>query len=85
MPVGLVGGGAFQIRKTYDRYTAGNVICVGFLGVFFDEIGIILLCVSVFLPIVKALDYDPLWFGVLFMITHKYHILLRPMVMSCFT
>ena len=40
-----------------------------FLGLFLDEIGIILLCVPVFLPIIKALDYDPLWFGVLFMIT----------------
>ena len=40
-----------------------------FLGLFLDEIGIILLCVPVFLPIVKALDFDPLWFGVLFMIT----------------
>ncbi|TQV72442.1 TRAP transporter large permease [Denitrobaculum tricleocarpae] len=40
-----------------------------FLGLFLDEIGIILLCVPVFLPIVKALGFDPLWFGVLFMIT----------------
>lgn len=40
-----------------------------FLGLFLDEIGIILLCVPVFLPIVKALGYEPLWFGVLFMIT----------------
>lgn len=40
-----------------------------FLGLFLDEIGIILLCVPVFLPIVVALDFDPLWFGVLFMIT----------------
>ncbi len=40
-----------------------------FLGLFLDEIGIILLCVPVFLPIITALDYNPLWFGVLFMIT----------------
>lgn len=40
-----------------------------FLGLFLDEIGIILLCVPVFLPIIKALGFDPLWFGVLFMIT----------------
>ncbi|MEP1535441.1 MAG: TRAP transporter large permease subunit [Paracoccaceae bacterium] len=40
-----------------------------FLGLFLDEIGIILLCVPVFLPIVDTLGYDPLWFGVLFMIT----------------
>ncbi len=40
-----------------------------FLGLFLDEIGIILLCVPVFLPIVEALDFNRLWFGVLFMIT----------------
>ncbi|WP_111498011.1 MULTISPECIES: TRAP transporter large permease [Marinobacter] len=40
-----------------------------FLGLFLDEIGIILLCVPVFLPIIHAFDFDPLWFGVLFLIT----------------
>lgn len=40
-----------------------------FLGLFLDEIGIILLCVPVFVPIIKILGFDPLWFGVLFMIT----------------
>lgn len=40
-----------------------------FLGLFLDEIGIILLCVPVFLPIVTALQFDPIWFGVLFLIT----------------
>lgn len=40
-----------------------------FLGLFLDEIGIILLCVPVFLPLIHAFDFDPLWFGVLFLIT----------------
>ena len=40
-----------------------------FLGLFLDEIGIILLCVPVFLPIIQAYQFDPLWFGVLFLIT----------------
>ena len=39
------------------------------LGLFLDEIGIILLCVPVFMPIVRLLGFDPLWFGVLFMVT----------------
>lgn len=39
------------------------------LGLFLDEIGIILLCVPVFMPIINAFDFDPLWFGVLFLIT----------------
>lgn len=40
-----------------------------FLGLFLDEIGIILLCVPVFLPIIKTLGFDPLWFGILFLLT----------------
>ena len=39
-----------------------------FLGLFLDEIGIILLTVPIFLPIIKALGFDPVWFGILFLI-----------------
>lgn len=39
------------------------------LGLFLDEIGIILLCVPVFMPIISAFGFDPVWFGVLFLIT----------------
>lgn len=40
-----------------------------FLGTVLDEIGIILLTVPVFLPIVRLLGFDELWFGVLYAIT----------------
>ncbi len=40
-----------------------------FLGTVLDELGIILLTVPVFLPIVRLLGFDELWFGVLFAIT----------------
>src|SRR3546814_13565170 len=40
-----------------------------FLGTVLDEIGIILLTVPVFIPIVKLLGFDELWFGVLYAIT----------------
>ena len=40
-----------------------------FLGTVLDEIGIILLTVPVFLPIVRMLGFDEIWFGVLFAIT----------------
>lgn len=40
-----------------------------FLGTVLDEIGIILLTVPVFLPIVRALGFDEIWFGVLYAIT----------------
>ncbi|MAA97255.1 MAG: TRAP transporter permease DctM/Q [Stappia sp.] len=40
-----------------------------FLGMFLDEIGIILLCVPVFLPVIDYLDFDRLWFGILFLVS----------------
>ncbi|MDV6227361.1 TRAP transporter large permease subunit [Nitratireductor aquimarinus] len=40
-----------------------------FLGMFLDEIGIILLCVPVFLPVIDFLDFDRLWFGILFLVS----------------
>ena len=40
-----------------------------FLGTVLDELGIILLTVPVFLPIVRMLGFDELWFGVLYGIT----------------
>jgi TRAP-type mannitol/chloroaromatic compound transport system permease large subunit len=69
-------GGADSLLNFVDTLEASRWVILGvmvliliFLGLFLDEIGIILLCVPVFLPIVAALDFDPLWFGVLFMIT----------------
>lgn len=40
-----------------------------FLGTVLDEIGIILLTVPVFIPIVRLLGFDELWFGVVYAIT----------------
>lgn len=36
------------------------------LGCLMDWIGICLLTMPIFVPIIKALGYDPIWFGVLF-------------------
>lgn len=69
-------GGADSILNFVEELEASRWVVLGvmvvilvFLGLFLDEIGIILLCVPVFLPIVNVLGFDPLWFGVLFMIT----------------
>jgi tripartite ATP-independent transporter DctM subunit len=48
------------------------------LGLFLDEIGIILLCVPVFLPIVVGLGFDPIWFGVLFLINAQMNYITPP-------
>ena len=36
------------------------------MGAFMDWVGIVLLAMPVFLPIVIALGFDPIWFGILF-------------------
>lgn len=48
---------------------AAMMLILIFLGTALDEIGIILLTVPVFLPIVRLLGFDEIWFGVLYAIT----------------
>ena len=36
------------------------------LGMFMDWVGILLLTMPIFVPIIKNLGYDPIWFGILF-------------------
>ena len=48
------------------------------LGMFMDWIGIVLLAMPVFLPIVTKLGYDPIWFGILFCINMQVSFLSPP-------
>ncbi len=36
------------------------------LGMFLDPMGIILLCLPLFYPVVSGLGFDPIWYGVIF-------------------
>ena len=49
-----------------------------FLGMFLDEIGIILLCVPIFLPIIKSVGFDPVWFGILFLVNAQMNYITPP-------
>ncbi|MFA5664874.1 TRAP transporter large permease subunit [Castellaniella sp.] len=55
-----------------------------FLGTCLDEIGIILLTVPVFLPIVKLLGFDEIWFGVLYAISIQVGYISPPFGYSLF-
>lgn len=48
------------------------------LGLFLDWVGIALLTMPVFLPIIKTLGYDPVWFGILFCINMQVSFLSPP-------
>ena len=49
-----------------------------FLGVFIDQVSMMLITLPVFIPIVMKLGIDPIWFGVLFLICMQLGLLLPP-------
>jgi len=48
------------------------------LGMFLDWVGILLLCVPIFVPIIKGMGFDPLWFGVLYLVNMQMSFLSPP-------
>lgn len=49
-----------------------------FLGFFIDWVGIIMLCVPIFGPVIRHLGFDPVWFGVLFTVNMQIGFLSPP-------
>ena len=48
------------------------------LGCFLDQAGIIMITLPIYLPIVKALGFDPVWFGILFTVNMEMSYLTPP-------
>ena len=49
-----------------------------FLGIFVDQVSMMLITLPVFMPLVSRLGIDPIWFGVLFLICMQLGLLLPP-------
>jgi tripartite ATP-independent transporter DctM subunit len=49
-----------------------------FLGIFVDQVSMMLITLPVFMPIVAKLGIDPIWFGVLYLICMQLGLLLPP-------
>jgi len=54
------------------------------LGMIMDPVGMVMLTIPVFLPIVESLGYDPLWFGVLFIINSEMAYITPPFGFNLF-
>jgi tripartite ATP-independent transporter DctM subunit len=54
------------------------------LGFFMEWVGIIPILVPIFTPVVKALGYDPIWFGILCCVCMQTSFLTPPMAPSLF-
>jgi tripartite ATP-independent transporter DctM subunit len=56
----------------------GMMALLIFLGIFVDQVSMMLITLPVFMPIVQRLGIDPIWFGVLFLICMQLGLLLPP-------
>jgi len=54
------------------------------LGFFMDQIAILILTVPVVLPVVIALGFDPIWFGVIVIVTAEVGMVTPPMGLNVF-
>jgi C4-dicarboxylate transporter DctM subunit len=54
------------------------------LGCFMDGLGMILITVPVFLPLIVANGYDPVWFGVLLVVLIELGLIHPPVGMNIF-
>jgi tripartite ATP-independent transporter DctM subunit len=84
---------AFYAAQGGDRYISELLLGTGLspwgililmqliliiLGMFLDWVGILLLAVPVFVPIIRDLGFDPLWFGVLYLVNMQMSFLSPP-------
>jgi len=54
------------------------------LGCFIDAITIMLLTVPLFVPVITALGFDPIWFGVLYVVNMQIGLITPPMGLELF-
>lgn len=57
---------------------AGMMLMLIFLGIFVDQVSMMMITLPIFMPVVAALGIDPVWFGVLFLICMQLGLLLPP-------
>ena len=67
---------AYDLRPMYLIFMMQIMFLI--LGAFMDWVGIVLLAMPVFLPIVLALGFDPIWFGILFCVNMQVSFLSPP-------
>ena len=67
---------AYDLKPMYLIFMMQLMFLV--MGAFMDWVGIVLLAMPVFLPIVLALGFDPFWFGILFCVNMQVSFLSPP-------
>ncbi len=64
---------------------AGMIVILLFLGCFVDQVSMMLITLPFFMPMVLHFGWDPLWYGVLYLICMQLGLLTPPFGMLLFT
>ncbi len=66
--------------------SSSRCCCAGYivLGSFMDQIAILVLTVPIVLPLIKSLGFDPIWFGVIKIVTAEVGMITPPIGLNCF-
>ena len=69
-----------------SRWIIVIILLAGYivLGAFMDQIAILVLTVPVVIPIIKSLGFDPIWFGVIKIVTAEVGMITPPIGLNCF-
>jgi tripartite ATP-independent transporter DctM subunit len=68
----------FSKGLSASQILAGMLLLLIFLGIFVDQVSMMLITLPVFMPIVQRLDIDLIWFGILYLICMQLGLLLPP-------
>ncbi|HVV41951.1 MAG TPA: TRAP transporter large permease [Nitrobacter sp.] len=78
--VAWVGGLAVSRWIIITLILAGYIL----LGSFMDQMAILVLTVPIVLPVIKTLGFDPIWFGVIKIVTAEVGLITPPIGLNCF-
>jgi tripartite ATP-independent transporter DctM subunit len=83
LPQGLVG---WVQEMGFGPFTVILLLIAFYLvlGCFLDALGMILITVPIFLPLIIALGFDPIWFGVLVVVVVEVGLITPPVGMNLF-
>ena len=83
-----MGDDLLQVVRRFEVHPLGVVIAICaiyvLLGTAMEELSMIMLTVPVFFPLVKALGFDPVWFGVLIVVVVQIGLISPPVGMNIF-
>jgi tripartite ATP-independent transporter DctM subunit len=69
-----------------SRWVIIGLLLCGYiaLGSFMDQIAILVLTVPIVVPLIKSLGFDPIWFGVIKIVTAEIGMVTPPVGLNCY-